>query len=180
VQNFASIANTLMNLQPDQYITEIAEERNELFNVGLEVSPSLAHYKSAIDFLIHRIKNAMFKKGISRITQGFRLQYYTNVKKILRDGKAVIDCYAGISSVQISSGGDVWYCCMKAESSGNLRNVNLDFNKIWNSKEFQNKRTEIKSRKCFCPLANAAYTNMLMDYRTLFKVFISSFIMYKR
>jgi len=62
INNFVKIANTLINLNPDQYITEIAEERIELLNIGINITPSLNKYKPATDFLIHRIKNTMDKK----------------------------------------------------------------------------------------------------------------------
>ncbi|HNT52328.1 MAG TPA: radical SAM protein, partial [Candidatus Syntrophosphaera sp.] len=57
VDSFPSIANELLRLKPDSYITEIAEERVELDTMGANITPSLVSYKSAIDYLIHRIKN---------------------------------------------------------------------------------------------------------------------------
>ncbi len=175
VDSFASIANTLLELKPDSYITEIAEERVELDTVGQEITPNPLEYRSAIDFLIHRIKNRDFK-GLSKITQAFRIEYYNLVKQILRDKTQVIPCYAGITSVQIAPDGDVWSCCIKAESMGNLRDFNYNFRRIWKSKEMDRERRSIKRKECYCPLANAAYTNMLMDIPTLMRVFYRSFI----
>ena len=166
VENFTSIANTLMNLNPDQYITEIAEERNELRTVGTDVTPNLISYKAAADFLIHRLKHTHINKFVNKVTQAFRIEYYNLVKTILRDNKRIIPCYSGVASIQISPDGDVWSCCIKAASLGNLRKNSYDFRKIWNSKEMKRERKSIKSKVCYCPLANAAYTNMLLDFKT--------------
>ena len=169
VEHFSQIATHLMNLHPDSYITEIAENRVELDTIESDISPKPVLYKAAVDFLIHRIKHTKFK-GTNKITQAFRIEYYELVKKILRDKTQVIPCYAGIASVQIAPDGDVWSCCIKAKSMGNLRDNNYDFKKIWKNKEFFRERNSIKNKECYCPLANAAYTNMLMDIPTLFRV----------
>lgn len=175
VKNFSEIAHKLMLLKPDSYITEIAEERIELDTMDTDITPSLVAYRSAIDYLIHRIKNGKFK-GMNKITQAFRIEYYNLVKKILRDKEQVIPCYSGIASVQISPEGDLWSCCIKAESMGNLREANYNFKKIWKNSKFETERAAIKNKECYCPLANASYTNMLMDFPTLARVFYRSFI----
>ena len=169
VDKFASISTALIALKPDSYITEIAEERVELGTMGKNITPSKLAYKSAADFLIHRIKHQHFT-GMNKITQGFRIEYYNFAKKILRDKEQVLPCYAGIASVQISPDGDFGSCCIKAKSMGNLREENFDFRKIWNNEQFSEERRSIKNKECYCPLANAAYTNMLMNFPTLFKV----------
>lgn len=175
VQDFPKIASVLLSMHPDSYITEIAEEREELDTKGQDITPSLISYRSAIDFLIHRIKNDEFK-GMNKITQAFRIEYYNLVKKILRDRTQVIPCYAGIASTQISPDGEVWSCCIKAKSLGNLRQKDYNFKKIWFSKNAKKERLSIKNKECYCPLANASYTNMLMDIPTLLRVFYRSFI----
>jgi sulfatase maturation enzyme AslB (radical SAM superfamily) len=60
VESFSSIANELMRLKPDSYITEIAEERVDLDTIGADITPSLVSYKSAVDYLIHSIKNGKY------------------------------------------------------------------------------------------------------------------------
>lgn len=175
VKDFSNIATKLMAWEPDSYITEIAEERNELDTMKTDITPSLLEYRSAIDFLIHRIKNGKFY-GMNKITQAFRIEYYNLVKRVLRDKVQVIPCYSGVASVQISPDGDLWSCCVKATSMGNLRANDYDFKKIWFNKRFKNERISIKNKECYCPLANASYTNMLIDVPTLFRVFYRSFI----
>jgi len=175
VSGFSGIANELMQLQPDSYITEIAEQRIELDTMESDITPDIISYCTAIDYLIHRIKNGKFK-GMNKITQSFRIEYYNLVKKILRDKTQVIPCYAGVTSAQISPDGEVWSCCIKAESMGNLRENDYNFKKIWFSRKMKKERTSIKNKECYCPLANASYTNMLMHLPTLTRVFYRSFI----
>jgi sulfatase maturation enzyme AslB (radical SAM superfamily) len=175
VETFPAIANQLMQLHPDAYITEIAEERVELDTMGTDITPPILSYKSAIDYLIHRIKNDHFK-GVNKITMGFRIEYYNLVKRIMRDKKQIIPCYSGIASAQISPEGDVWSCCIKAKPLGNLRKTDYNFKKIWYSPEAELERRSIHNKECWCPLANAGYTNMLMDLPTLIRVFYRSFI----
>jgi MoaA/NifB/PqqE/SkfB family radical SAM enzyme len=175
VKEFSSIANELIQLGPDSYITEIAEERNELDTMNANITPDMISYRSAIDYLIHRIKNGKFS-GMNKITQAFRIEYYNLVKQILRDRKQVIPCYSGIASAQISPDGDVWICCIKAQSLGNLRIHDYNFKKIWFSRKLDKERLSVKNKECYCPLANASYTNMLMDIPTLLRVFYRSFI----
>ncbi len=177
VDTFPAIANHLLKLNPDSYITEIAEEREELDTMGADITPSLLSYKSAVDYLIHRIKHDKFQ-GMNKITMAFRIEYYNLVKRIMRDNKQVIPCYAGIASTQISPEGDVWSCCIKAKSLGNLRNTKYNFRKIWFGNKAEIERISIHHKECWCPLANASYTNMLMDMPTLCRVFCRSFIIW--
>lgn len=166
VHNFFEIYEELNRLNPDSYITEIAEERVELGTIGQKIAPSAEEYSKAINFLSERIKEQHYN-GISSITQAFRLQYYDLVKKVLREKRQILPCYAGFISAQIAPDGQVWACCTKAESLGNLRQVDYDFKKVWFSEEAQKIRKPIREKQCFCPLANASYTNMLVSYRTM-------------
>lgn len=175
VKDFHNIATQLMAYEPDSYISEIAEERVELDTMDSNITPDLLSYKTAIDFLIHRIKNKKYK-GIGKITEAFRIEYYNLVKRIMRDKKQIIPCYSGIASAQISPEGDIWSCCVKARSMGNLRENDYDFRRIWNNHNAVLERKSIKNKECWCPLANASYTNMLMHIPTLWRVFLRSFI----
>jgi hypothetical protein len=77
---------------------------------------------------------------------------------------------AGIASAQIAPNGDVWTCCIRAESMGNLREHNYDFGSVWRTAKANELRRSIKAGECYCPLANAAYTNMLCHVPTLSSV----------
>ncbi len=156
-------------LGPDSFITEIAEERVELGTMGAGITPDRDSYGRAVDFLIDRIKGEEYR-GISRVTQSFRVRYYELVKRFLETGRQEIPCYAGVASAQIAPDGDVWFCCIQAEPMGNLREADYDFGRIWFGEKAREARKRVAAGACACPLANAGYTNMLMHVPTLTSV----------
>jgi FtsZ-binding cell division protein ZapB len=157
------------NLKPDSYITEIAERRTELDNKNLEVFPEEKEYAEAIDFLLEKMENKP-AYGLSKITRALRINYYKMTKEVLKKKTQIVPCYAGVASGQISAEGEVWSCCVRGESMGNLRDKNYDFRKIWFSKKAEKLRKSIKNKECHCPLASASYTSMLMHPKTLIKI----------
>lgn len=169
-KNIPEIYDFVMkDLRPDSYITEIAEKRMELDNFSLDVFPDFREYEEAVDFLISKMKKEKFK-GFSKITRALRINYYNLAKDIIRKRRQILPCYAGFASAQITADGEVWPCCVRGDSMGNLRKNNYDFKKIWNSQKAQKIKKSIKNKECFCPLASASYTNMLMDVKTLSKI----------
>ncbi len=153
----------------DQFITEIAEPRVELDTVGLPITPAKEDYAQAIDRLTAYVESKQYR-GLSKITEAFRVEYYKLVKKILDEEDQVIDCYAGWASAQIYADGTVWPCCIRADNLGNLRDHNYDFKEIWFGEAIKDVRRSIANKECHCPLANASYTNMLHDVPTLVRV----------
>jgi MoaA/NifB/PqqE/SkfB family radical SAM enzyme len=153
----------------DQFITEIAEPRVELDTVGLPITPDREAYEAAINRLIAYVESKRYK-GVARITEAFRVEYYKLVKRILEEEDQVIDCYAGWASAQIYADGTVWPCCVRADNLGNLRDYNYDFKEIWFGDKIKEVRRSIAAKECHCPLANASYTNMLIDPPTLSRV----------
>jgi len=158
-------------LKPDSFISEIAEERVELDTVGMGITPPIQKYQPVIERLQEGIRNAEFN-GVSRITQAFRDRYYDIVKRTLVEKRQIIPCLAGVASAQIAPNGDVWTCCIRAESVGNLREHNYDFRSTWTTVKASELRRSIKAGECYCPLANASYTNMLCHVPTLTSVAI--------
>jgi MoaA/NifB/PqqE/SkfB family radical SAM enzyme len=156
-------------LKPDSFISEIAEERVELDTVGMGITPSIERYQAVIERLQEGMRRAEFR-GVSRITQAFRDRYYDLVKRTLVERRQVIPCMAGVASAQIAPNGDVWTCCIRAESVGNLRDHDYNFRSVWSSARAAELRRSIKAGECYCPLANAAYTNMLCHVPTLASV----------
>jgi MoaA/NifB/PqqE/SkfB family radical SAM enzyme len=156
-------------LQPDSFISEIAEERVELDTVGMGITPPIERYGPAIERLQLGIRNSEFH-NVSRVTQAFRDRYYDFVKRTLVEKRQVIPCMAGVASAQIAPNGDVWTCCIRAESVGNLRDYDYDFRAAWTTARADELRRSIKAGECYCPLANAAYTNMLCHPPTVARV----------
>src|SRR5260370_12217967 len=92
------------------------------------------------------------------------------VKRTMVEQRQVIPCLAGIASAQIAPNGDVWTCCIRAESVGNLREHDYDFRATWSTAKAAELRRSIKAGECYCPLANASYTNILCHTPTLTSV----------
>ena len=80
VKNFPAIYQGLTAMNPDSYITEIAEERDELQTLGTGITPTAGEYGEAIDYLTSQLKRRRFD-GVARITQSFRLEYYKLARK---------------------------------------------------------------------------------------------------
>jgi sulfatase maturation enzyme AslB (radical SAM superfamily) len=170
VERFPALCRYVQQeLKPDSFITEIAEERVELDTVGLGITPSPARYEVAIDALLESLRDQHLT-GVAEVTQAFRRQYYALVKRTLREHRQVIPCLAGVASAQIAPNGDVWTCCVRAQSMGNLRDHGYDFGSVWRTAAANRLRRSIKAGECHCPLANAAYTNMLLHAPTVGRV----------
>jgi len=169
-QNIPQICNFALSQEPDQYITEIAEQRVELGTMSKRITPTLKEYSKATDYVAQKT-GEMKTQGLAKITEALRLEYYNLVKNILRQKTQVILCYAGWASAQISAEGGVWPCCVRADNLGNLRDNDYDFGKVWFSKKADKKRESIKNKECFCPLASASYTNMILSPKSSLKVF---------
>jgi Predicted Fe-S oxidoreductases len=170
IDEFDNIYNFVRDeLKPDSFISEIAEERVELDTVGMGITPPVQKYQPVIERLQEGIRNAEFS-GVSRVTQAFRDRYYDMVKRTLSESRQIIPCLAGVASAQIAPNGDVWTCCIRAESVGNLREHNYDFKSAWMTAKANEMRRSIKAGECHCPLANASYTNMVCHVPTLASV----------
>jgi len=171
VDRIHSIVEGLEFLRPDSYITEVAEERVELGTVGWAITPEPDQYSPVADYLSMRAR-AMPARGLARITQAFRGQYYQLAKRILLEQTQVIPCQAGWASGHIAPNGDVWTCCVRAEPVGNLRQTNYDLKPLWleRSGELRRLRRSIRDKECACPMANASYANMLLHAPTVSRV----------
>ena len=163
------IYNELKALGPDSYVTEIAEQRVELLTIEADIAPSIPDYCAAVDSIVADMRQWK-TGGVSRVTRALRRRYYGLVKRLLKGGRSPLPCYAGIASCQVAPDGEVWACCTRAESMGNLRESQYDFGRVWLSAEADQVRSAIKERRCSCPLANTCYTNMLFSLRTLFGI----------
>lgn len=174
IHDVKEIAGFVSRLGADSYRNEIAEKRSEMFNAEEPLTPEAEQYKEAIDYFVHEIrKNMKYRTIFQRSANAFRLQYYKLVSSILREHRQVIPCYAGISNVHMSPYGDIWPCCTLGYemSMGNVRECHYDFMTIWNSDRANRIREYIKKGNCHCPLANQAYSNILMHGSSLLGVF---------
>jgi MoaA/NifB/PqqE/SkfB family radical SAM enzyme len=165
------IVEGLASLEPDSYITEVAEERVELDTVGWDITPGADEYGPIADYLSARAR-AVPANGLARFTQAFRAQYYQLAKRVLYEQTQVIPCQAGWASGHIAPNGDVWTCCIRAEPVGNVRQTGYDLRPIWFERvgDLRRLRQSIAAKECACPMANASYANMLLHAPTVIRV----------
>ncbi|MBI4759022.1 MAG: radical SAM protein [Chloroflexi bacterium] len=169
VQRIPAIYAELSQLGPDSFVTEIAEQRVELDTVDCDIAPAPELYALAANFLINAMRQGR-ARGFARITQAFRMDYYSLVQRIITEKRQVIPCYAGWASAHIAPGGDVWTCCTRDDPAGSLREMGYDFARVWQTPKAQALRRSIRHNECYCPMANASYTNMFLDLPTLVRV----------
>ena len=115
---------------------EPAELRYELGTMGTDILPDKEDLSK-----VFGIKHS--GRNITQLTNLIRTIYIN--KYIKGNG---LPCYAGINHVQITVNGNVWPCCILADSEpmGNLHKVNYDFKKIWFSKKADKIRDNIKRK----------------------------------
>lgn len=173
VNDVEEIAQFVTKLGVDSYRNEIAEQRSEMFNMENPITPNVEQYERAVGYFVHQIKTHMENRVFfQRMTNAFRLAYYDIAIRILKKNKQVIPCYAGISNAHLSPYGDIWACCTLGyeKSMGNLREHSYDFKALWNSRQAKEVRAYIRNGHCACPLANQAYSNILLHGPSLFRV----------
>ena len=156
--------------RPDSYIAEIAENRVELETMGKDIAPDIADFRRATTHLRNVIGAHRSTHPVARLVESLRLEYYELAARILEERRQVIECYAGLASAHLAPDGHVWGCCVRAESMGNVREHDYDFRAIWNGETADAFRSSVKAHECACPLANASYTNLLLDVPSLARV----------
>ena len=167
-------ARLATELGVDSYISEIAEQRTELFNVGEPITPTADEYEKAIgEFNSELAAGGIHGKKVSAMTLALRQVYYRYAARIVREKRQVLPCYAGSANVHVSPYGDVWPCCVLGygRPMGSLRDSGYDFMAIWHSPEADSVRSFISNGKCYCPLANQAYSNILCNMGAIVEVF---------
>jgi len=172
VDSLDDIEDFVHTLGIESYRNEVAEQRTEFFNIGDPITPDAAIYRSLIRNFSKKVEeNISKKRTLAKTTEALRIVYYDIAGKILETNTQVIPCYAGVSNVHINYNGDVWPCCVLGydKKMGNLRDYNYDFQKLWKSDKANEVRKYIRNKSCACPLANQAYSNILMHIPSLFK-----------
>lgn len=181
INNILQLYEFVKMLNPDSYISEIAEKRTELFNMSSDITPDLILYNETINIISKKIKKDYLesKEFFQKVIQAFRITYYQAITQKPQIQVKSVPCYAGYASCHITPYGDIWPCCILGydKPMGNLREVDYNFKKVWYSEKARAVRNYIKGENCACPLANAHYTNILCNFREILKVlrFLMSF-----
>ena len=174
IKDLAEIEDWVHEQGVQSYRNEIAEQREEFFNIGEDITPSNEIYEKLMENFKEKVKsNLKNKKSLAKTTESMRLVYYDLVVKILREKKQVIPCYAGISNIHLNYDGTIWACCVSgyAHSMGNIRDYDFDYDALYNSQKAKEVRKYIKEGNCYCPLANQSYSNMIISLPYLMKAF---------
>jgi len=160
------------------YRNEIAEERAEFFNIGAGIAPSADLYKKVMTrFSEQVVKHLKGKKPLTRLTETIRLEYYNLAIRILTEKRQVIPCYGGISNLHLNFDGELWPCCVLGYDYplGNLRENDYNVQTVIRSKQAWRVLRHIHKKRCFCPLANQWYSNILLHPLTLGRVIFRYF-----
>ena len=180
VNDIEEISGFVAGLGPDSYRNEIAEQRSELFNREDPVTPGPEEYRKAVDIFLRQARSTkMDRLFFQRLNNAFRLVYYDLAVRIMKEERQVIPCYAGVSNAHMSPYGDIWPCCTLGYemSMGNVRRYDYDFQALWTSLRADETREYIRQGNCHCPMANQAYSNILMNLPSILKAMISLFIL---
>jgi MoaA/NifB/PqqE/SkfB family radical SAM enzyme len=168
-EDFPGIARGLAQLGADSYIAEPAEERVELQTIGSGVTPYSERFRIAAEAVLDVEEQA--SGTVAGMARSLRNEYYERVTRLLAgEADAMPVCHAGFLSCHIGADGELWSCCVLSRSFGNLRDADFDFPTLWFGAQAEEFRTWMRERRCSCPLANAAYTNMLAEPATAAKI----------
>ncbi len=172
IDHLDEIEDFVHTLDAGSYRNEVAEQRTEFFNLGDPITPDAETYQRLMKGFARKIEeNIAGKAAYTKLTEAQRVVYYDIAGRILEEQRQVIPCYAGVSNVHINYDGGVWPCCVLGyeKQMGSLREFNYDFQKLWYSPQAEAVRTSIKNKECACPLANQAFSNILLHTPSLMK-----------
>lgn len=164
------------------YRHEIAEQRSELHNLGDPITPEVEDYARAAQGFARRIRaHIRGKAPLTLATEAVRLVYYDLAAQILREGRQVTPCYAGVSNIHLAQDGEVWPCCVlgSRQSMGRVQAFDYDLPALLRSERARRVRRFIAAGRCACPLANQWLSNILLTPRHMLRaisVYLSFFL----
>lgn len=108
---------------------------------------------------------------------------YKYTYKTLVENSYQMKCYSGILRGVVLENGDVYPCEVLMERGkkyliGNLRDFDMDFLKLWNSKRRYKIIKEIKTRRCFCTHGCDMSINTFFGSKFIFEIFAKLFSYY--
>jgi len=176
IGDMEEIENWVIRQGVQSYRNEIAEQREEFFNIGEDITPAEELYEKTVKTFKEKVqRNLHSKRAFTKVTESLRLVYYDLAVSIMRERRQIIPCYAGISNIHLNYDGDVWPCCVLgySHSMGNIRDFNYDYDALYSSKNAEEARAYIRKGLCFCPLANQTYSNILMSFPRIVQTFFN-------
>jgi MoaA/NifB/PqqE/SkfB family radical SAM enzyme len=121
-------------------------------------TPTLAQYDELYSGELLKSKT-LARDGVHML---FYAYYHKLALRTLKQKKQIIPCRASSFLPVIDAMGNV-YNCELLPSIGNLRDVDLDFMKIWHSKEAHLQRKTIAAKKCHCTHYCYQLPNIMMS-----------------
>lgn len=109
-------------------------------------------------------RTAKFKHPIGFLED----QYLRLADKYLETGKTPIICQALAGSVFVDSFGDIYPCSIYSKKVGNIKEINYDLEKLWDSTEVKSLRKSIERLNCpQCWTPCEAYQSILGKLHTI-------------
>lgn len=171
IKKIPEISNyVIKNFKPDSFIMEPAEERYELGTIGWRIMPS----KKELGEVFRVYTSGKNHTPLINLVRRIYIDKYIKGRGL--------PCYAGFNHCQITANGNVWVCCMVADSQpmGNLKDANFDFKKIWFSVKADKLREKVKTKdfkECEgCYLACAANTSIPQNILLTGKYFLKELV----
>jgi MoaA/NifB/PqqE/SkfB family radical SAM enzyme len=105
-----------------------------------------------------------YKMPFSDVLNAKRIVRPRIIAKTVRENKYQIPCYGGTLGAAMFSQGQVLPCELRwRDVIGNVRDVDYDFMKLWNSPKAEEYRRDIRCNKCFCTYECFLTVNILFN-----------------
>jgi MoaA/NifB/PqqE/SkfB family radical SAM enzyme len=105
-----------------------------------------------------------YKMPFSDVLNAKRIVRPRIIAKTVREGRYQIPCYGGTLGAAMFSRGQVLPCELRCNDIiGNVRDVDYDFMKLWNSPKAEEYRRDIRQNKCFCTYECFLTVNILFN-----------------
>lgn len=110
------------------------------------------------------ILSGYYKMPFSDVLNAKRIVRPRIIAKTVREGRYQLPCYGGTLGGAMFSKGQVLPCELRwRDVIGNVRDVDYDFMKLWNSPKAEEYRRDIRCNKCFCTYECFLTLNILFN-----------------
>jgi radical SAM protein with 4Fe4S-binding SPASM domain len=129
---------------------------------------SLEEYRAASKYIDDAVYAGRLKSFNFPLGQGLQAKDIVSRQLIAAttvENKAQLPCHAGKLNVVITENGDLYPCELLDKKFGNLKDVDFDFQQLWNNQAANDTRKFIRNTKCFCTHECFMATNILFNPR---------------
>lgn len=104
--------------------------------------------------------------SLSSLVNAKNLHMHRVICRTVRTGRAQVPCHALTLNATLYANGDLVDCEIFETVAGNLREVDLDFRRLWFSERMDRARARIRARACSCTHECYLNTGILFTPRT--------------